>query len=127
MTVSGTRFLSMVIWLSVGLAGGRGWAEERPSQAPAGSGDKPSGSRLEPASVRVPVNLQRIRAELAAELSSFEDSGVVSIESGAACLESSSSEAQASPTEGPNTTQVDSLPAQVRVLVTIPPPQAPDL
>ena len=73
----------------------------------------------------VPVDLAGMREELGAELATFEETGIVSVESGAACLDAASGEGQGGPGDSISPPQVEFVPAALRIQVQIPVPQSP--
>lgn len=111
------RFLTPWLFALVCLMGATAHAEEPDAL--------PSDWTLRLEGIRIPVDLAAIREELRAEVATFEETGIVSIEAGAACLDASAGEGQSGPGDTVTPPQIERVPAIVRVRVQIPSPQPP--
>lgn len=99
------------------LIGGGAHAEEPEAQS--------SDWTLRLKGIHIPVDLAAIREELRAEVATFEETGIVSIEAGAACLDASAGEGQSGPGDTVTPPQIERVPAVLRVQIKIPSPQPP--
>ncbi len=70
----------------------------------------------------VAVDVDKMREELRLEMESFEEAGVVSVEGGAACLDSSGGDSAGVQNENVNT-QIDPTQAGLRIHIVIPSPK----
>jgi len=71
----------------------------------------------------VAMDLEQVKAELALEMETFEEKGVVSVEGGAACLDAEGTESQSARVDNV-TPQVDPTRAVLRVRISIPKPSS---